>query len=61
LRTANLAISFVDSLSLRTMILCCIGGDDAGDRLPSSKRKVWHRLGRFCMRIERERRQRLST
>jgi hypothetical protein len=31
LRTANLAILFVDSLSLRTVILCCIGGDDAAE------------------------------
>lgn len=31
MRTPNLAISFVDSPSLRTMILWCIGGDDAAE------------------------------
>src|SRR5258707_12991419 len=31
LRPPNLAISFLDSLSLRTMILWCIGGDDAAE------------------------------
>jgi hypothetical protein len=56
LRTPNLAISFVDSLPLRTMILWCIGGDDAAEEAQDDGVEHLH-LG---PKIRRERRLRYA-